>query len=52
MRPGLLDDDGGVCIFEYGRPMIHADLSEEDLREIENITQGAVPVGGLSLEGM
>jgi cardiolipin synthase A/B len=21
---GLLDGDGGVCIFEYGGPMIHA----------------------------
>ena len=33
-------------------PATEFDLSEEDLREIENITQGAVPVGGPSPEGM
>jgi aryl-alcohol dehydrogenase-like predicted oxidoreductase len=33
-------------------PAAEFDLSEEDLREIENIMQGAVPVGGPSPEGM
>jgi aryl-alcohol dehydrogenase-like predicted oxidoreductase len=33
-------------------PAAEFDLAEEDLREIENIMQGAVPVGGPSPEGM
>jgi aryl-alcohol dehydrogenase-like predicted oxidoreductase len=33
-------------------PAAEFDLSEEALREIENIMQGAVPVGGPSPEGM
>jgi hypothetical protein len=34
------------------RPAVEFDLYEDDLREIENIMQGAVMVGGPSSEGV
>jgi aryl-alcohol dehydrogenase-like predicted oxidoreductase len=49
---GGLQREGRPDHIQGTAPAAEFDLSEEDLREIENIMQGAVAVGGPSPEGI
>lgn len=52
MRRGAEHDARRPDHIEGTAPAAEVDLSEDDLREIENIMQGAVMVGGPSPEGV